>query len=178
MACEVIGDGYPRRKDQAIRRDPAPLGLPAEIALGGRIRSKQPKNAVRFRSKQPHPDIEYLRIDLEGIVETAKYEGSLRQMVFGPTRHTFGDGTLVVIGLITVWQPHRALAVETQMLWRDDGPIRDDIVHAIGAHRRRVAQEIDLDGRGATRKHGEAAGERKSHQIDQNIDFTTANERS
>jgi hypothetical protein len=50
MAREVIGDRYSRREDQAVRRDPAPLGLAAEIALGGRIRSKQPKNAVHFRA--------------------------------------------------------------------------------------------------------------------------------
>lgn len=63
------------------------------------------------------------------------------------------------------------------MLRRNDGPIGDDIVDPIGAHRRRIAQEVDLDGRCATRQHAKAAGKGKSRQIDQNIDFATANER-
>jgi hypothetical protein len=59
-----------------------------------------------------HPDLEYLWIDLERIVEAAKYEGVLRQAAFGPTRQTVGDGTLAVIGLVAMRQPHHAFAVE------------------------------------------------------------------
>jgi hypothetical protein len=68
-----------------------------------------------FGDKEPHPDLEYLWIDLERIVEAAKYEGVLRQAAFGPTRQTVGDGTLVVIGP-AIRQPHHAFAVETEML--------------------------------------------------------------
>ncbi|MGB5180753.1 MAG: hypothetical protein WBO12_00960 [Xanthobacteraceae bacterium] len=53
-----------------------------------------------FGGKEPHPDLEYLWIDLERIVEAAKYDGVLRQAAFGPTGQTVGDGTLVVIGLV------------------------------------------------------------------------------
>src|SRR5260370_12574597 len=62
------------------------------------------------------------------------------------------------------------------MLFGDDGWVGDDIVDAIGAHRGRIAQEIDLDGRSAARKHGEAVGKRKSHQVDQNVNFATSNQ--
>lgn len=68
-----------------------------------------------FGGKEPHPDLEYLWIDLERIVEAAKYQGVLRQAAFGPIRQTVGDGTLVVIGP-AIRQPHHAFAVETEML--------------------------------------------------------------
>jgi len=129
MACQVVGNCNSRCKDQAIRRNPAAPGLTAQILRGRRIRPKQPENAVCGCGQEAHPDIEYLRIDLVSIVEAAKHKAVLGQTTFAPTRHMFGDGILVVIGLVAVREPHHALAVETEMLLINDRRIRDNIIY-------------------------------------------------
>src|SRR5215467_5534626 len=145
------------------------------------MRFRQPKHTVRHGPQQPHPYIKYFRRDLVGVVEAAKHECSFGQMTFGPRRQTFRDTRFVIaepisIRLICVGQPYHPLAIEAEMVLGNNRPIADDIVDAIGAHRPRIAEKIDLDGRNAPRQHIGAAMSRKSSQIDQNVDFTAANQ--
>ena len=100
MARQMIGTasrGAKIRRSAVIPRRSAP-----QIALGDQVCSKQPKHAVRRGGKEPHPHVEDLRIDLEGIVEAAKHETGLGQTTFAARRHAFGDAALVVIGLMSI----------------------------------------------------------------------------
>ncbi len=59
---------------EAIGGDAARLGLPTQIGLHHRFFGRQPKNASRHGTENPHPGAERRGIDLVALVEGTEHD--------------------------------------------------------------------------------------------------------
>src|SRR5207237_2791291 len=73
----VSGHGRSLREHKPVRLDAPFFRFEPKIAVGGSTAVQEPKNAPVDAPQQAHPDVEYVRCDLETIVEAAEYKAVL-----------------------------------------------------------------------------------------------------
>src|SRR5262249_47237129 len=112
-----------------------------------------------------------LRGDFVGIVEATEYKGRFRQGALCTRRPMIGNGSFAVIRLVAVRKPYDLFAVISEMIFRNDGWVGDDVVHAIGAHCPRIAEIVAVNRRTASREDARACILRVAVKIDEDVDL-------
>ena len=135
----------------------------------GRVAFQQPQHAAGNGGEEPHPRLEDLGRDLVVVVEAAEHECSLGQPQRRPRGRAFGDRARRRVRLVAVGQERDALAVERLVPGADDGGIGDEVVDVGCAHRSRIAEVVDLDGRGPAREDARAAAGGEPLKVDGDV---------
>src|SRR5215510_4802914 len=100
MAREVVSQVHAGSKDESVAGNFTLLGLAFKIAGRGNIVFEQPEHASIDELQQPHPDREYLRHDLEAVVERAENKPGFRQATLVTSRCARGNLPFGVVALI------------------------------------------------------------------------------
>ena len=176
MAIErqIVGVGHERREHEPLAADAARRGLAPQVRPPPALALEEPEHAAVDGAQQPHPDVEYLRHDLEAVVEAAEDETSLRQTDFAPRRRVPGDRLGRVVGLVRVREIGDLLVVVLPALRRDQRRVGNQVVDIGRPHRAGIAEPARLH-RGRAR--GEDAGTRALRvalEIDGEVDAIAA----
>ncbi len=152
VARQVEGIGDLGREDQAAALDPLGLDIGGEVLVDLGLGLEQPQDASRRAAQDLDPAVEMEAGELLRAVETAEYEGVVRQAHRGSGR-ALGDDPLSVVRLVTGKAQHLLCVIDLRTL-RDDPVIGDDVLVIGTAHRSREAQPVHLDRGGPPGEDG------------------------
>ena len=102
-------------------------------------------------------------------VEAAEYESVVGQAEIGAAAAVARNPALAVVGLIA-GQAQHFLGIENLLAARDDRLVGDQIVMIGRAHRRGIAEPVDLHWRGPEREDARACEFGVAVEIDENVD--------
>src|SRR5882757_3979975 len=104
VSREMFRDRQALREDQACCIDAARRSFLPEIRRRCRIVCEEPKHGTVNLPEQPHPAVEYLRIDLEASVEAAKDETGHRKMAIKAADFPVRNLAFGIVDLVAVRQ--------------------------------------------------------------------------
>src|SRR6266536_3983866 len=135
------------REHQTRRMDAAGCSFPAEVYLGGRTASEQPKHTSPDASQQTHPDVEYRWRNFVIVVEAREHEPPIRQSRVPSGRRLHPYHSLRIVDLVTFRQMHDFVGVELLLIKWQDGWVCDEVIVKIRAQRPRKSNVIHLNWR-------------------------------
>src|SRR5437899_6830886 len=149
---KILGIWLRTRKYQPRRVRAASGGFPPQIHHGWitldiRASTEQPKHRARYLGENGEPRAEHFRVDLVAAVETAKHYCIVRQAKILARRRS-GDWSLPVVDLVACRQLYERLCIVRCVLERRHERITNKVIDVRRPHRARVAEIVDLNGRG------------------------------
>src|SRR5579862_1406132 len=103
--------------------------------------------------EQTHPDIKHARYDFVMIIKRAEHKPGFRQPRLPPRLRSLADRPPAIVRLVTVRQVNNFLCVKAALAFRDDNPIREDVIDVIQPHRAWISLIVDLNRRGTKRQY-------------------------
>src|SRR5580765_2145128 len=105
---------------------------------------QKPQDAAFYIAQDTHPDVKDIRRDLVVVVEAAIDETVVGQPSRDSCGDSLGDGSLGIVGLVSIGQIDDLLAIEPSLLFGNENWVGYDVVEVGHTHGARIAEKIHL----------------------------------